>query len=743
MELTERIPLERLNAIAAMSYTQFKELSSKCKSEGARKERFASLKRYTENLVKAKGEMVRLYKFTDATPLGVGGRLFCGSSIQGISCDIRGYLLAGICTDIDMKNCHQKILEYICNKHHIPCPNLTYYVANRSEILEEMGPEAKTLFLKAVNSDAVNRTVKNKFFKAFDKEMKDLHAQILALPEFDYITATVPPTKTYNWTGSAVNRILCMYENEILQKMVSVINHRGIEICSLMFDGLMVYGNHYDDAGLLAEMEAAIAEYDMKLTYKQHSTVLQLEDIEPTEKEEKHTDLSATQAMYTKYPHWKFCQGTLYVFDHETGMWCQDENVHNRFIIKYGGPYAATASHIKNMRTMLKTMCVDDSWLRTKELSGLGKLLFTNGFYDASTEQLEKFDPEVVFFSRIERPFEPTDDVEDIATRFFYQPLGKRVGRYAIHKLARGIMGDRLKDLYFGLGESNAGKSITSRAVQLAFGDYVGSFNAGNLAFSKSSADEAAKLRWALVNKRKRLLFSNEIKSTEPLDGNMLKKMAAGEDTLVGRNHGGAETEFVPHFVAVIMANDIPKIVPYDAAVSNRVKIMSYNKKFVETPTAADELQMDPNVKTEIETPEFQQKMVSLFIKYYHRDIEEPDAVRAAKAEWIDETPDIMDPFLQHFEITNREVDFTTTTTMQQWLKDTNSGISMVKLGKELKKYCVARGFDKYLNKQKKINGKVVQCYLGIRVRNDDVMPKEMEVDGPDPEERDPEAEYR
>ena len=58
--------------------------------------------------------------------------------------------------------------------------------------------------------------------------------------------------------------------------------------------------------------------------------------------------------------------------------------------------------------------------------------------------------------------------MEDVATRFFDNPLGEKVGRYMIGKVARAVMGDRAKELNFGLGESNAGKSVLVRAVQLA-----------------------------------------------------------------------------------------------------------------------------------------------------------------------------------------------------------------------------------------------------------------------------------
>lgn len=40
---------------------------------------------------------------------------------------------------------------------------------------------------------------------------------------------------------------MCYYENRILQVIIAELNNRNIEIASLMFDGLMIYGDYYND----------------------------------------------------------------------------------------------------------------------------------------------------------------------------------------------------------------------------------------------------------------------------------------------------------------------------------------------------------------------------------------------------------------------------------------------------------------------------------------------------------------
>lgn len=280
MELFERLPLREINFLNQMDLKTFKHYSTNCKNEDERKQKFDLMKSFCLANIKTRGEVRRIYSYTQTTPLIVGGRLYCGNSIQGLPKDIRGLLLRGITTDIDMKNAHPVILKYICDKNKILCPYLTYYIRNREAVLQDFGADGKTAFLKAVNDDKLNRKITNDFFKNFDKECKQLQKAVTELECYKHIVDSVPIVRTYNWLGSAINRILCVYENKILQKVISICNSKQIEICSLMFDGLMMYGNYYDDEELLLEIMDGVNEefegLDMVFTYKEHSQVIQV-----------------------------------------------------------------------------------------------------------------------------------------------------------------------------------------------------------------------------------------------------------------------------------------------------------------------------------------------------------------------------------------------------------------------------------------------------------------------------------
>ena len=281
MELIERLPINRINFLNDLDLRGFKQFS-KCKNDADHKIKFNMMKAFCATNIKTRGETKRIYSYTMTTPLEVGGRLYCGNSIQGLQKDMRGFLLNGISTDLDMCNAHPVILHYICTLHNIPAPNLSYYIKHRSSVLEDFDADGKMHFLAAVNDDKLNKKISNKFFKDFDKECKTLQKLITALPEYKHIVESVPATRMYNWLGSAINRILCVFENKIIQEVLSICNRKQIEVCSLMFDGIMIYGDYYQDTELLDNITKTINEVfagmDMAFAYKPHSPAIVMPD---------------------------------------------------------------------------------------------------------------------------------------------------------------------------------------------------------------------------------------------------------------------------------------------------------------------------------------------------------------------------------------------------------------------------------------------------------------------------------
>jgi hypothetical protein len=283
MELTERLPLNPIQWLSQLSYTNFVE---QCLNKDKKhtieecKTKFSILQQFCQTNLKTTGITKRIYSYAT----GTSGRLFSGGSLQGLPSTIRGlFMRDGIGTDIDMCNAHPVILRYICKLHNIPCPNLDYYISHRDECLEKFESReiGKVAYLTTLNKDTLNRTKGLSLdFKKYDIEIKQIQKKLVQIKDYVGLVSSVPEIKLYNKLGSAVNRIMCYYENLILQHVIHIITGKGIEIAILMFDGLMIYGDYYKDNGLLEDIthyvEKQMNGLNMKWSYKEHNTELKV-----------------------------------------------------------------------------------------------------------------------------------------------------------------------------------------------------------------------------------------------------------------------------------------------------------------------------------------------------------------------------------------------------------------------------------------------------------------------------------
>ena len=226
MELIEQTDLRRIHFLNTFTLSDIKKYYPRAKNDDVRKVELNKLKNFCNCNIKTHGKTTRIYSYSTSTydfysdkDYEYESRLYCGNSIQSLSCAIRGFLCNGLMTDIDMKNAHPVILLYICKLHNIQCPELTNYVLNRDRILYEYGGErdiAKTKFLKSMNDGHECHKREKKILKLFDREMKLLQ-KLIPSQHYPDIYESVPnDKKQINWCGSALNRVLCNYENKIL-----------------------------------------------------------------------------------------------------------------------------------------------------------------------------------------------------------------------------------------------------------------------------------------------------------------------------------------------------------------------------------------------------------------------------------------------------------------------------------------------------------------------------------------------
>ena len=382
---------------------------------------------------------------------------------------------------------------------------------------------------------------------------------------------------------------------------------------------------------------------------------------------------------------------------------------------------------------------VKNGWVANMYKSSLGKILFTNGYYDFKKTKFfafadKDYDHSVIFVVHLSYPYvipqEPSfkEYVTSVKKRLFIDPFDEKMANYYILNLARGLAGDAMKRIIMAVGASDTGKSTITNAMNIVCGKYMGTFNGNNLIVKKfANNDDAQALRWILLLKACRIIVSNEISNEAYINGEILKKLASGgRDKIVARIHGGYEQEFNISFLPIIFANDIEKIKPMDDAIMTRVRSLSYMKKYVPNPSNEYELQMDKNLDGEILTMNFRYAFLSLLIEAYAafmltgNDLEDTVANETKEAfeDTFEESEDLIPQFKKDFKFTDDKEEFTANSVIEEWIKKTKQGVTISKFTRELKRYVAIN----------KINNKVVyngnkgkhRGWFGVRKLGDD-----------------------
>lgn len=172
--------------------------------------------------------------------------------IQNISRKIRHTLCRDFMYDIDMKNAHPTLLSWYCHDNGINCTGLDAYIANREEYLtdwmtrnNETRDDAKAHFLAIINGRRVKLAPEDPdWYKEFYSGIRHITNSIVKLRPELYELAKKSKDRRgtdYNIDGTAVNYVMCSLENRALMAAFDYLTEQGIEVGSLVFDGLMIY----------------------------------------------------------------------------------------------------------------------------------------------------------------------------------------------------------------------------------------------------------------------------------------------------------------------------------------------------------------------------------------------------------------------------------------------------------------------------------------------------------------------
>jgi hypothetical protein len=728
------------------------------------------------------------YEFGKAHKKSKIGRLYPRNLIgfAGFERNIRNALIKNSYHDIDIKNCHPSILVQVCERHGWRCDNLKYYTENREQVFKTIcefydtnkdvakqlfiiisfGGTIKTWFLEnQSNICDTNRLITHPFIEAFQRDIQAIAKNLwnndaTAIIRKDILKACKKHFKTdYEMYASCMALFLQNEERKIILDVKKTLESHGRSVDSLIYDGCLIKKLPEDDMEpqnidvILKTAETYVKEtlgYVIKLVSKPIETNIYFEERCYVDSNIIIDDVYAA-SQFVKIMNKKivFCEGILYVFNEESGLWTNDNAVIRRYINNHNEElkfkqmneengkiqvfnYSGKEVNIINMLKNCGIFCQNNCFFTEKLRSSKGKLLFQNGIYDFKSDTFtEGFDAEIVFFGRISRPYNPNvndEIVKNVDKILFRDPFYEEdfeCADYFKIGLARGMAWDyEAKKSYFGIGDSNAGKGVLTDAFTSAFGDYIGVFNSSALSYNPAcTSDMAKQMSWVIDIAKKRIAIANECRASKALDSKIYKELVSGGDPILARKNRQDEITVYCYATLLVLANDIAQFNPPDDSIKNRVNYIDYKRTFHDPDTYQGNTN-DPEFRAADKTlrekfqkdNDYKDAVVILIRQAYQHFLAQghkmPKKVFDSSQEWSGVQVTFKQRIQKYVEFTGLGTDYVTTDYIINCIRGSqneNLDMTPTKIGIEMKKILNAS------SEQKEVNGRNTRVYYGVK----------------------------
>ena len=292
---------------------------------------------------------------------------------------------------------------------------------------------------------------------------------------------------------------------------------------------------------------------------------------------------------------------------------------------------------IKDIQTMVfLNTPVRKTLKRDIDKASKGKLFFNNGYWDFDGNRFFNYGGDTLI--QMSKNFNPkkNDDIrKQIYDRVLNPIFNNEHNRdWWLYITARMIAGCREdKCIYNIKGERDCGKGVLSQLLENGFEKYIYTLDLAAFAQKKNRGDAARENAFALQLRSARIALMNESASV-PLDGNKLKQMFSGGDTIsVRRLHCEAE-EQKNQCGGMIFSNETPVITPVDTF--EKIYELRLTTKFIDESIFPEEEKRtnvyyqpkDDSVKeTFINDEDVINEFVLLIIEAYYKPVSIPECV--------------------------------------------------------------------------------------------------------------------
>lgn len=591
------------------------------------------------------------------------GRLYAkgGQGIQSFPFDIRNPLIEKFYWDCDMENAHYNILAKLGSSWGVRTDSIQQYIQNRDEELAKVSSlrhVAKTAFLKVAyggnvklydeyaNDDGIEPDGDVSLLKKIEVEMKT----IVDLCWMKYEKYHKIVKNKSNPRFSLFALILQTEERKCLLAMDEYAKTQGRSIDIFIHDGGEVrkLPNEKEcPESLLRGFEMAIEKatgYKMKVVSKPFKHAFKKPEQVLLDSDVLVNDAYAAEVFA------KLCGeniildcGRVWVF--HNGLWSCDEAHIQRVVTNCGMSlvfkqpsatgvkvfdYSGNVKNTKNLMIKLPDVLPRrDGYFKERVHTDIGKLLFPNGIYDFKTGVFtEEFDPSIVFTGRMPRPF-PTknqalvDEIRKISfTDAFSSP---EMAGVLLHSLMRAFIGDTLRKKFnIGTGWGNSGKGMLATLIHCCMGMLCSDFNGNCLLYKSGQGESARDNGWMMDNVKSRIAIGSEVmmkndKSAPCIDGNLIKSISSGVDSIKMRGLYEKEVGFVNKATFFMFAQDLPSITPAEKTVLDRLISVEWSYSYVENPTLPYEKKADFGLAHKYSQAEYGDAFFWLMVEEYEK----------------------------------------------------------------------------------------------------------------------------
>lgn len=720
MNLFEKVNLDKLENVLKCDNLIFKKGDdNEKKKEDCKKRLYTYYQNERDN-----GFLKVIYK--ESINSKTKSRLF-GNGLQGMKREIRNYICDNMYYDFDIKNCHPNIIKYLFKKYNINDTQLRSYIDDRNRFLDIL-KISKEDFLSFINKSTLDKNNKN---------LKPLHDNIyinlIDKLKIEYKDLYDSIDKKWNKNGSFLNKVICMYERDILDFIIDRIKNKyKIEPNVLCFDGLMILKEMFGKVNVeefVNDINNELSkhfDYDFKIVNKEMNDMF-IPNINEDYEESiwnkfslKHmnkniydTDLAR---IFLEFLNSRYIFNTnddnFYYCDKETNIWTMDKSnvIINK---KYHGPefYAflkEKAPNININKVLKKINQKKACFSVLKELiattadfeSNDYLFAFKNGVYDLKKNIFRKIEKEDYIVITC-----PYNYVERNTDRVYKYLLSlnenKKITDFKINSLSLGLCGAQLtKTFTIWTGTGDNGKSLEQKLIFKAFGKYAGTINPNFfLEKERNTRNADPELH---ENRFCRLILTSEpsVENKNSFNCNLIKKLT-GNDRIKTRTLNEKPIEWLPKFKITMACNDIPPFTDRTKAWYNRIAVIHYPFCFCENPTQPNHRKLDRNIDYLIDNDEtFCEEYLYLLIKYWRNikfPLQIPEEIKVNVDEYV-EYNDRDVKFIQDcLEKTGNVFDCISNNEMyeryEDWCANNNIKFEFIKSIKSLTKYLKMKDF--------------------------------------------------